>query len=109
MNLPPLRNQAQLGFLVEVWGFGLGGAEVPVSVDTTCEEVVHHALFDRLVFGDQGFRRMDQVVQRRQYPGDLALLRLRGQCDRDSGQYGSIEARHSRSDRMIQNPLTLLP
>ena len=71
---PLLRNPAQFGWLVEVGGFGLGGSQVAVGVHATGEEVVHHALLDRLILGNQGFRLLDQVVQRRQNPGDLALF-----------------------------------
>src|SRR5208337_2652676 len=73
-NLPLLRNPAQFGLFIEMGGFGLRRAQVAVSVYATREEVVHHALFDRLVLGNQGFRLLDQVVQRRQNPGNLSLL-----------------------------------
>ena len=52
-----------------------------VFVDATGEEVVHHALFDRLVLGDQGFRLLDQIVQCGQNPRDLALHRRRRSSD----------------------------
>ena len=84
LSLPLLRNPAQFGLFVEFRGFGLWGAEFSGGIDASGEEVVHQALFDRLILGDQGFGLSDHVVQRRQNPGDLALLGKGWQCNENA-------------------------
>ena len=45
-----------------------------MSVHATGEEVVHHSLLDRLIFGNQALRLLDKIVQRRQNQGDFSLF-----------------------------------
>ena len=52
----------------------VAGAELAVGVDATGEKVVHHAVFDGLVFFDERFGFFDEVVDGGEDFGDFLLF-----------------------------------
>ena len=43
---------------------GVFGAKVPIFVDSACEQVLHQAGLDALLFGDQRFGLVNRLINR---------------------------------------------
>ena len=71
LYFPLRRNPPQRGVFE---GVGLFGAQLGIFVDAACEQVLHQAGFDALLFGNQGFGLLYRKVHGREDFSDLGLL-----------------------------------